>query len=50
MGLKNCTLEQLEHQEAIIDGYHGQIYISPTKKLLKEFMCTNEKCDEKYVF
>ena len=37
MGIKNCVLEQLKDQEIIIDGYHGQIYVSPVKKLLQKF-------------
>lgn len=37
MGIKNCPLKQLSNKEAIIDGYYGQIYISPNKKTAKEF-------------
>ena len=45
MGLKDCTLQQLENQEAILDGYHGQVYIAPSKKLLQEFsnLATQER-------
>lgn len=39
MGVEGLNLLQipLEHKEVIVDGYYGQVYISPSPELLLEF-------------
>ncbi len=37
MGIPDLPLPQLENKKAIIDGYYGQFYVSPSRNILKEF-------------
>lgn len=37
MGVKGTPLTQLNHKELILDGYNGQIYVSPSTQLKDEF-------------
>jgi phosphotransferase system enzyme I (PtsP) len=37
MGITDFPLARLENKEVIIDGYYGQVYISPTKEIRQEF-------------
>lgn len=37
MGVSGLPVNQLEGQELIVDGHHGQIYLSPTRDLRREF-------------
>jgi phosphotransferase system, enzyme I, PtsP len=37
MGLTGIAIEQLSDKELIVDGYHGQVYVSPASTLKKEF-------------
>lgn len=37
MGVSGLTVAELEGQEVIIDGHHGQIYLSPSRTLRREF-------------
>jgi len=37
MGITDFPLRGFENKEVIIDGYYGQIYISPTKEIRQEF-------------
>lgn len=37
MGLTGVVMEQLSNKELVVDGYNGQVYISPAAKLKKEF-------------
>lgn len=38
MGIPDFPITQLENKEAIIDGYYGQVYISPNKEVRQEFL------------
>ena len=38
MGVGDLTVAELEGQEMIVDGYHGQIYLSPSRTLRREFL------------
>ncbi|KPJ68187.1 MAG: phosphoenolpyruvate-protein phosphotransferase [Coxiella sp. DG_40] len=38
IGIPNFPITQLENKEVIIDGYYGQVYISPSKEIHKEFI------------
>lgn len=37
MGVADIPMYELQNKEIIIDGYYGQVYVSPTKELKKEF-------------
>lgn len=37
MGLTGAVMEQLSNKELIVDGYNGQVYVSPVAALKKEF-------------
>ncbi|WP_448213907.1 phosphoenolpyruvate--protein phosphotransferase [Colwellia sp. MEBiC06753] len=37
MGIPSLPLSQLDHQQAILDGYSGDLFISPDSSLLKEY-------------
>lgn len=37
MGVERLIVTQLDGREAIVDGYYGQIYVTPTAILKKEF-------------
>ncbi|OAI49199.1 phosphoenolpyruvate--protein phosphotransferase [Gammaproteobacteria bacterium SCGC AG-212-F23] len=37
MGVENLSVHELNAKEMIIDGYYGQIYVSPMSKLRKKF-------------
>ena len=37
MGVERMPVSQTEQREVIVDGYQGQVYVSPSKALLKEF-------------
>lgn len=43
MGTDNLPLTQLENKSAIIDGYYGQLYISPSKNIRQEFTVLAEQ-------
>jgi phosphotransferase system enzyme I (PtsP) len=38
MGISDFPITHLEDKEAIIDGYYGQVYISPSKEIHQEFL------------
>jgi len=38
MGIADFPITRLENKEAIIDGYYGQVYISPSKEIHQEFL------------
>lgn len=38
MGVQGLPVTQLEGQEIVIDGYYGQIYVSPTPTIRKEYL------------
>ncbi len=37
MGIENMQLTRLEGCEVIVDGYYGQVFVSPTRELKREF-------------
>lgn len=37
MGVRGLKVEQLSRRAVIVDGYDGQVYISPTKRILAQF-------------
>lgn len=37
MGVQALPVQKLEGEEIIVDGYYGQVYLSPTKVLRREF-------------
>ena len=37
MGAKGIAVSELEGKQLIVDGYFGQVYVSPSKSLLAEF-------------
>jgi len=37
MGAEGMQINQLEGKELIVDGYYGQVYVSPSRKLRKQF-------------
>jgi len=45
MGVDNIPLGQLNKQSAIVDGYSGEIYLSPNDSLLKEYQHLIEEED-----
>ncbi|MCK4869771.1 MAG: phosphoenolpyruvate--protein phosphotransferase [Gammaproteobacteria bacterium] len=38
MGIKDFPITRFEDKKIILDGYYGQIYISPSKKIQQEFI------------
>jgi phosphotransferase system, enzyme I, PtsP len=43
MGVDGMALAKMEGRDLIVDGYYGQIYISPTKELYDEFSVLAEE-------
>lgn len=43
MGAKGMSVTQLADQELIVDGYFGQVYVSPTPELLTEFQALQQE-------
>ena len=37
MGIKGLDVSTLANKEAIVDGYYGQVYVSPSARLRKEY-------------
>lgn len=43
MGVRGTPLFKLSNQELIVDGYNGQIYLSPSSEIKKEFKALAEE-------
>lgn len=46
MGVRGLNLEGFNRRAAIVDGYYGHVFISPTKALLQEYKTLAEEEDE----
>lgn len=46
MGVDEISLTRLENKKIIVDGYYGQLYISPSDELCKEFTYLAKKEQE----
>lgn len=46
MGVSGTPLSELSEKEMVIDGYNGQIYVSPTPTLKKEFKALVQEEEE----
>jgi phosphotransferase system enzyme I (PtsP) len=46
MGVRGLTLDQLSRRALIVDGYDGQVFISPSKMLLTEYKQLAQEEDE----
>ena len=46
MGIIDFSVAKLENKEVIIDGYYGQVYISPNKDVRQEFQALAEQEQE----
>ncbi len=43
MGISNVSLMQLDEKELIVDGYDGEVYVSPSTTIKKEFRALAEE-------
>ncbi|WP_133130163.1 phosphoenolpyruvate--protein phosphotransferase [Legionella yabuuchiae] len=46
MGVRGLSIEQLSRRAVVVDGYYGQIYISPSKRLVAEYKVLAQEEDE----
>jgi len=46
MGINGMPVDKLEGREIIVDGYHGQVYVSPSPSLRQEFIRLAEEESE----
>ncbi|WP_133128063.1 phosphoenolpyruvate--protein phosphotransferase [Legionella nagasakiensis] len=46
MGVRGLNIEQLSRRAAVVDGYYGHIFISPSKALLAEYKKLAQEEDE----
>ena len=46
MGVRGLKIEQLARRAIIVDGYHGHVFISPSRALLAEYKQLEQEDDE----